>query len=939
MRAVRSGPWGAPRATLASRHTLIAASISWGCMLRTFIGRSYAPWNWPDTGRICLGPGPCWPGGGRGLCATMCAMTLRLRSTVAFVLALLVVVPNAGAAPYPPTFALHPAFTSASIGANGSILVNLEEEYEKSTARHSTASRYLADGQLDQSFEPVRPGGMEVAEVIDSKGRTLRRSARGGIERLNPDGSVETSFAPPVRDSPGSWSDEFRIEAILPLASGKVAVAGQVLRQIGQSRRYEVRVALYEESGLIDSAFGTEGIVRLAEEIGVEGEEFVGLTPGPDEDVLVSFNQKDWARGAPTSMVGSGSRVVALNLKGGLDPGFASGGVFGSPDPIAAVEGMPDGGLFLAGTRWGAALSRSGQAHHSDVYLERLTPLGAPDPAFGERQGRTTVDFGGIDVLHTLLLRPDGSTLVGGGTTSLSPRCPLYESTFCTETPVLAAFTASGGLDRGFGRRGVLRLGPLAYKFALFSRFRPVESLGVLFLRELPDGTVLAGGGTEVGAFLAEVGDDGRLESGFGDGGTVTRTNPRPSTTELRSMALDRRGGIVVSGYTDAGVSQGSGAVFRFRADGAVDRGFAGGQGFVRVPEPPISPEPAQAPAGISLDAHGRALALGAEFPSERATVTRIGTNGRPDPRFGIDGIALLPRYVPMEMGARKVRLRLNLLAKLATALPEGGSLVYARAGHNHGARLYPALIRLTSRGRLDRSFGRRGVAVIVGGVGGNFDPSVMLALSGGKILLGGAVRSPCGSAYPGRSAALMRLRSDGSLDPSFGHGGLTTVPSCRWGRTFTSMALGPKGEIITVGGTWRKWRKTGPDRCSAEDLPVIDRFSARGRLDRGFGRRAIRTLPSPGGGNLSMAERVILWRDQILVSGPGVSGAFVYSRNGRFERKLIPAGRRKPVAGYTLGVAVQDGKPVVVTTTQAKRKLTVQPLMSAAAPEKRRAG
>lgn len=851
-------------------------------------------------------------------------MTLRLRLTVAFVLALMVVVPNAGAAPYPPTFAFHPAFTSASIGADGSILVNLEED-KGGSARHSTTTRYLADGQLDRSFEPERPGGMEVAEAIDSKGRALRLSAGGGIERLKPDGSFETSFTPPVRESPGGRSD-FRIEAILPLASGKVAAAGQVLRRIGESSRYEIRIALYEESGLIDSAFGTEGIVRLTEEIGVEGEEFVGLTSGPTEDVLVSFNEKDWAGGAP-SMGGGGSRVVALNLKGGLDPGFATGGVYSSPDPIAAVEGAPDGALLLAGTRWGAALSIGGHAHHSDVYLERLTPLGVPDPAYGERRGRTTIDFGGVDVAHALLLRPDGSALVGGGTTSLSPRCLIYESTFCTETPVLSAFTASGVLDRGFGREGVLPLRSLAYEFAVFRHSATVEPLGVLFLRELPDGAVLAGGGTEVGAFLAEIGDEGRLESGFGDGGTVTRTNPRRSTTELGSMALDRRGRIVLSGYTDAGISELSGAVFRFRADGAVDRGFAGGQGFVRVPEPLIAPEPPKTPPGISLDAHGRALALGADFTSHWATVTRIGTNGRPDRHFGIDGIAALPRYASVEVGARKARLRFNLFARLVTALPQGGSLVYARAGRNHGASLYPALIRLTRRGRLDRSFGHRGVAVIVGGVGGNFDASVMIPLSGGKILLGGAVRSPCGSEYPGRSAALMRLRSDGSLDPSFGRGGLRSAPSCRWGRTFASMALGPGGEILTVGGTWRKLRKAGPDTFIQEELPVIDRFSARGRLDRGFGRRAIRTLPSPGRGNLTTAERVILWRDQILVSGQGASGAFVYSRTGRFERKLIPAGRRKPVPGHTLGIAVQDGKPVVVTTTKAKRDLTVQPL------------
>jgi hypothetical protein len=229
-------------------------------------------------------------------------------------------------------------------------------------------------------------------------------------------------------------------------------------------------------------------------------------------------------------------------------------------------------------------------------------------------------------------------------------------------------------------------------------------------------------------------------------------------------------------------------------------------------------------------------------------------------------------------------------------------------------------------------------VAVIAGGGGGNFDANAMVTLSGGKILLGGAVRSPCGSEYRGRSAALMRLRADGSLDSSFGHGGLTTVPGCRWGSRFASMALGPGGEILAAGGTWRRLRKAGPNTLIQEELPVIDRFSARGRLDRGFGRRAIRTLPSPGRGNLTSAERVILWHNRILVSGQWASGALVYSRTGRFERTLIPSGRHKPLAGHTLGVGIQNGQPVVVTMMRAKRDLTVQPLMSAL-PEQRRAG
>ena len=124
--------------------------------------------------------------------------------------------------------------------------------------------------------------------------------------------------------------------------------------------------------------------------------------------------------------------------------------------------------------------------------------------------------------------------LVAGGTTDPSPRCILDGSGFCTHTPDLADFTASGQLDHGFGRNGILGLGSLADEFADFGGPGSDETLGVLFLRELPDGTVLAGGGTETAAFLVEIDGSGKLVGGFGDGGIVTRTNPSRADTELR---------------------------------------------------------------------------------------------------------------------------------------------------------------------------------------------------------------------------------------------------------------------------------------------------------------------------------------------------------------------------------------------------------------------
>jgi uncharacterized delta-60 repeat protein len=877
----------------------------------------------------------------------MCAMGPRPSLTIAFVLALLVAAPSAGAATYSPTFALHPQFTSAGVGADGSIMAILEEEGENTTTTHSTVSRYFADGRPDRSFKPARSSwaNAEAATAVDAKGRILRssRSPEGGIERLSPDGSVELAFASPGRDpsAGGKPGPEFQVEAILPLAAGRVAVAGLTFPRgirltdgsVGESTCCELGVAVYDESGALDPSFGTGGTLRLDEEAGVEGEGLVGLTSGADGSLLVAVDGKSWSWHGSVPVVGEGSRVVALGPRGVLDPSFATGGVFSSPDRIAAVAGTPDGGLLLAGTTWGRDLLGSPHALTGDVYLERLTPRGVPDPAFGEGQGRTTVDLGGIDGAHALLLRPDGSTLVGGGVTAASARCVVYEGQFCTETPALAAFTANGRPDPRFGEDGVLRLASLGWEFAEFARTVPVEPLGVLFLRELPDGGVLAGGATERGAFLAEVAGDGRLARGFGDGGIVTVAHPRRSSTELVSLSVGRDGGIVASGRTDAGAANWGGGVFSFRPDGSVDRGFGAGQGYATLPEPPGTSEPlgipVELPAAVSVDPRGRALVLGGDFVSHSQTITRLDPDGRPDRRFGIDGIARLPRYASAKVGHRGARRRLNLLPRLVTALPGGGALVYARAGADH-EMVGPALIRLTSRGRLDRSFGHGGVAVPTGLAGG----SALVALPGGKILLGGWVRSPCGEVSAAPTAALMRLQPDGSPDSSFGHRGLTTVPSCAWGRSVASMAVGPDGGIVVAAGLWRRWVKSRPGWSALHEAPAIERFSARGRLDGGFGHRAIRTAPPQriGAGAGPRAEVVTAWRGSYLVSERGSPEALVYGADGRFERRLVPARGRGAVRG-TLGVVVVDGKPVAVATTKGKATLTVRPLASAAEP------
>ena len=170
-------------------------------------------------------------------------------------------------------------------------------------------------------------------------------------------------------------------------------------------------------------------------------------------------------------------------------------------------------------------------------------------------------------------------------------------------------------------------------------------------------------------------------------------------------------------------------------------------------------------------------------------------------------------------------------------------------------------------------------------GAAGAFQAGTMATLADGEILLGGWVHSSC----PSTRAALLRLGPEGNLDPSFGRGGLARVPSCGWGTV--ALLMGPEGEIVAVGGYSTKWKREAQGWLAGTVLPTVDRFSADGHFDRRFGRHVLQTAPVQGTGGPPSAEHLLLWRGRIVVALAGGARAFVVSRSGRFERRLLPAG------------------------------------------------
>ncbi|HMC05344.1 MAG TPA: delta-60 repeat domain-containing protein, partial [Actinomycetota bacterium] len=132
-----------------------------------------------------------------------------------------------------------------------------------------------------------------------------------------------------------------------------------------------------------------------------------------------------------------------------------------------------------------------------------------------------------------------------------------------------------------------------------------------------------------------------------------------------------------------------------------------------------------------------------------------------------------------------------------ATALQPDGEVLAAGVSNAKGTYDF-ALVRYTAAGALDPSFGEGGR--VLTDFGGSDDWAHAIALQpDGRIVLGG-VSDHSGS----RDFALARYNPDGSLDHSFGEGGLLVLPV----RPLTTdivrgLALQPDGKILAAGVTF----------------------------------------------------------------------------------------------------------------------------------------
>lgn len=255
-------------------------------------------------------------------------------------------------------------------------------------------------------------------------------------------------------------------------------------------------------------------------------------------------------------------------------------------------------------------------------------------------------------------------------------------------------------------------------------------------------------------------------------------------------------------------------------ADGWLDPAF-GLNGLVRTD---VAGAQEQAYA-VAVDSGGRAVAAGrvSDSGSSRFAIVRYTTGGALDETFGTGGLVV----TAVGDDASAFAVALDGQGRIVV----GGTSTVRRNGFDVTDF---ALARYTADGALDPTFDGDGIATT--DVGG-FGVASAVAIDGsGRIVVAGSTLTPWGF-------TVARYNQDGSLDTTFGTGGLVTTLARNEARA-AAVALDAAGRIVVAGYA-----------ADNTDMDVmVARYTSAGRLDAAFGAGGVALIDS---GGVSSADAV----------------------------------------------------------------------------------
>lgn len=300
----------------------------------------------------------------------------------------------------------------------------------------------------------------------------------------------------------------------------------------------------------------------------------------------------------------------------------------------------------------------------------------------------------------------------------------------------------------------------------------------------------------------------GDLDTSFGDGGFVlTPVAAGRSTDSGVGVAIQADGRILVA--TQVGSPQDF-VVARFDSVGVLDEAF-GTDGFAVAG---FNVNWSDSIEAMAVQPDGKIVAVGGtesgNGSAEDIALARFDADGFLDPTFDGDGLQTTA-IAGVEAKA------------LAVAVQPDGKIVVGGQVRLPSAYTDMLVARYDSTGTLDPSFGTGGITTM--SLGTAWDHVHALAIQpDGKLVAVAEVRNL--DDWDDRAFTLLRFEIDGTLDGSFGSGGIAVHDVGDDADILHDVALQPDGKMIAVG-------RSGPEFL--HELAVM-RFDANGVLDPGFG-------------------------------------------------------------------------------------------------------
>jgi len=364
-------------------------------------------------------------------------------------------------------------------------------------------------------------------------------------------------------------------------------------------------------------------------------------------------------------------------------------------------------------------------------------------------------------------------------------RCP---TSVCVVERTVSRFLAKGSVDGSFGAGGTS-------KVVTTNEATPSSERGALALAA--DGRVVVATTDNGKLVLARVNPDGSADGSFGVGG-VAEIDLGVPVDRVR-VAVQGDGRIVVGAEPLSGYGGDAVLVARYTAQGAPDPSFDGGA--------PLVTSLGSGLGGFGLSGTGRLVLAGPRCcpaVGRAVHVTRLDESGHLDSEFGRQGQVFVDDVADgVGVGALVIR-------------PDGRIYVVG-SGRRDGNAF---VLRLLPSGKLDRKFGRRGIAYMRHTKLNVADAAVDRA---GRILIAGAVSN---------DLTVLRRLPDGRPDTTFAGGGLAQLRSL--GSTQVIAAgLQAGRSLVVLGSAGRCFRSCPPPKT------FLVRYLGGNSASRCMGKRA----------------------------------------------------------------------------------------------------